>query len=68
MRLRNVRAYMERVEADFIVTGEVLGQRPMSQRKDMLYHIDREAGVSGYVVRPLSADPFLPSPCRRPME
>ena len=50
-----LRAYMERVEADFIVTGEVLGQRPMSQRKDMLYHIDREAGVSGYVVRPLSA-------------
>ena len=55
LMLRNARAYMERVEADFIVTGEVLGQRPMSQRKDMLYHIDREAGVSGYVVRPLSA-------------
>ena len=55
LMLRNARAYMERVEADFIVTGEVLGQRPMSQRKDMLYHIDKEAGVSGYVVRPLSA-------------
>jgi tRNA-uridine 2-sulfurtransferase len=55
MMLRNARAYMERAEADFIVTGEVLGQRPMSQRKDMLYHIDKEAGVSGYVVRPLSS-------------
>jgi hypothetical protein len=55
LMLRNAKAYMERVKADFIVTGEVLGQRPMSQRKDMLYHIDREAGVSGYVVRPLSA-------------
>jgi tRNA-uridine 2-sulfurtransferase len=55
LMLRNARAYMERIEADFIVTGEVLGQRPMSQRKDMLYHIDKEAGVSGYAVRPLSA-------------
>jgi hypothetical protein len=55
LMLRNAREYMERNQADFIITGEVLGQRPMSQRKDMLYHIDREAGVSGYVVRPLSA-------------
>ena len=43
------------IAADFIITGEVIGQRPMSQKKDMLYHIDREAGVTDFVLRPLSA-------------
>ncbi len=46
---------------DFIVTGEVLWQRPMSQRRDILSVIDREASVRGYVVRPLSAKLFNPS-------
>jgi tRNA-specific 2-thiouridylase len=55
MMLKEVRAFLDRAEADFIITGEVLGQRPMSQRKDMLYHIDRKAGVTNCVLRPLSA-------------
>ncbi|MEW6571177.1 MAG: hypothetical protein AB1390_08390 [Nitrospirota bacterium] len=55
LMLREINGLMDKIGADFIVTGEVLGQRPMSQRKDMLYHIDKEAGLSGYVVRPLSA-------------
>jgi len=55
MMLREAGAFLDSVEADFIITGEVLGQRPMSQRKDMLYHIDRKAGVTNRVVRPLSA-------------
>lgn len=55
MMLREARAFLDSVEADFIITGEVLGQRPMSQRKDMLYHIDKKAGVTNRVVRPLSA-------------
>jgi tRNA-specific 2-thiouridylase len=55
MMLREARAFLDSSEADFIITGEVLGQRPMSQRKDMLYHIDRKAGVTNSVVRPLSA-------------
>lgn len=55
MMLREARAFVDSVEADFIITGELLGQRPMSQRKDMLYHIDRKAGVTNCVVRPLSA-------------
>jgi tRNA U34 2-thiouridine synthase MnmA/TrmU len=46
---------METTGASFLVTGEVLGQRPMSQRKDMLYHIDKEADLKDIVVRPLSA-------------
>ncbi|MBI4405274.1 MAG: hypothetical protein HY537_14015 [Deltaproteobacteria bacterium] len=49
--------------ADFIVTGEVLGQRPMSQRRDAMDIIDRDSGVRGLVLRPLSAhcmEPTLP--------
>ncbi len=46
---------MEELSAHFLVTGEVVGQRPMSQRRDALHLIDREAGVKGLVLRPLSA-------------
>ncbi|MEW6052270.1 MAG: hypothetical protein AB1552_00570 [Nitrospirota bacterium] len=55
LMLREAKELLAEVEADFIVTGEVLGQRPMSQRKEILYHIDKEAGVPGLVMRPLSA-------------
>jgi len=39
----------------FLVTGDVLGQRPMSQNKRAIMVIDREVGVEGLVLRPLSA-------------
>lgn len=45
----------EKFGYDFIFTGEVMGQRPMSQRKDTFPVIDREAGVQGWLLRPLSA-------------
>ncbi len=45
----------QREGADFIATGEVLGQRPMSQRRDAFRRMEKGAGVSGLVVRPLSA-------------
>jgi len=54
--LKEAKVYMDKIGADFIVTGEVLGQRPMSQRRDTFYLIDREAGVTDYVLRPLSAN------------
>jgi tRNA-uridine 2-sulfurtransferase len=41
--------------ASFIVSGEVLGQRPMSQHREALDMIEREAGVEGLLLRPLSA-------------
>ena len=41
--------------ASFLVTGEVLGQRPMSQMKPALIRIEEDAGLSRLVVRPLSA-------------
>jgi len=45
----------DKIEAEFIVTGEVLNQRPFSQRKDIMLMIEREAGLEGRVLRPLSA-------------
>jgi len=41
--------------AQFLFTGEVLGQRPMSQMRNSLELIDRAAGLVGRVLRPLSA-------------
>lgn len=53
--LKKAKAYMEESGATFIVTGEVLGQRPMSQRRDAMRLIEREAGMEGFILRPLSA-------------
>jgi len=46
---------LKQLEAQFIVTGEVLGQRPMSQHGQALNQIDKESGMKGLVLRPLSA-------------
>jgi tRNA U34 2-thiouridine synthase MnmA/TrmU len=57
------RAIMEREQADFLVTGEVVGQRPMSQLKKQIELINRKTGMGDLVVRPLSAkllEPTLP--------
>ncbi len=55
LMLRRAKAIMEECGARFIVSGEVLGQRPMSQRRDTLNIIRREAGVRDLLLRPLSA-------------
>lgn len=55
LMLKEAKVFMDEIGAEFIITGEVLGQRPMSQRKEMFYHIDKEAGVVNQVLRPLSA-------------
>ena len=54
-QLRVARRVMKEQGCDFIVTGEVIGQRPMSQREDAIGLIEREAGVEGIVLRPLCA-------------
>ncbi len=61
LMLREAKEFMEMSGAGFIVTGEVLGQRPMSQRRDSLNIIDREAGLKGFVLRPLSAKLLKPT-------
>jgi tRNA-uridine 2-sulfurtransferase len=57
---QKAKAYMDEIGAQFIFTGEVLGQRPMSQHKRAMMLIDKESGLQGLVVRPLSAR-HLPS-------
>jgi len=53
--------YMREIGADFIITGEVLGQRPMSQRKEAMRIIDKEANLTGLVLRPLCAKHMEPT-------
>jgi len=40
---------------DFLFSGEVLGQRPMSQTKPSLRYVEKNSGYDGYILRPLSA-------------
>jgi tRNA-specific 2-thiouridylase len=40
---------------DFLFSGEVLGQRPMSQTKPSLHYVEKHSGLGGYILRPLSA-------------
>lgn len=60
--LRHARQYMEAVGGRVLATGEVLGQRPMSQRRDTLHVIMRDAGVSDLLLRPLCAQHLPPIP------
>jgi len=63
MMLNEAKYVMERIGADAIVTGEVLGQRPMSQTRDRLFQVEKETGLKGRLLRPLSAklmDPTVP--------
>lgn len=58
---RTAGKYMKEIGASFIFTGEVLGQRPMSQRKEAMKKIDKEAGLTGLVLRPLCAKNLEPT-------
>jgi len=55
LMVREAGGLMEAEGADCIVTGEVLGQRPMSQNKRALKIVEDVSGYPGRVVRPLSA-------------
>ncbi|MBL7071487.1 MAG: 7-cyano-7-deazaguanine synthase [Candidatus Omnitrophica bacterium] len=59
--LKRVGEYMRRSGASFIATGEVMGQRPMSQRKPMLDLVEKETGLTGYLLRPLCAKLLKPT-------
>lgn len=53
--LKRSRALMEELDASFVITGEVLGQRPMSQRRDTMRIIEKESGMEDLLLRPLCA-------------
>lgn len=55
LMLKKAKEIMKAEKASFIVTGEVVGQRPMSQNKDTLMKIEKEAELEGRILRPLSA-------------
>jgi len=52
---------MRKENFDFVATGEVLGERPMSQNKNALKLIEKESGLNGYLLRPLSAKLLEPT-------
>jgi tRNA-specific 2-thiouridylase len=59
--LQRAKTYMEEIGAHFLFTGEVLGQRPMSQHGRALGLIDKEVGLEGMLLRPLSARAMEPT-------
>lgn len=52
--LIKTRDYLRESGAKFVVTGEVLGQRPMSQYRSALMMLEKESGLTGLILRPLS--------------
>jgi tRNA U34 2-thiouridine synthase MnmA/TrmU len=58
---RVAKGLMPEYGADFIISGEVLGQRPMSQRRDTLRVVERVSGLKGLLLRPLSAHCLPPT-------
>jgi len=59
--VRKAREWMEKHGFDFIITGEVLGQRPMSQRRDTMPVVARESGAFDRLLRPLCAKLLPPT-------
>jgi len=59
--LRKVKELLPQVGASFVITGEVLAQRPMSQHRHTLRLIEKESGLEGLILRPLSAQHFAPT-------
>jgi tRNA U34 2-thiouridine synthase MnmA/TrmU len=53
--LKKAKQLMKKTKADFIATGEVLNERPMSQTREKLGIIELETGLQGRILRPLSA-------------
>ncbi|WP_297452968.1 hypothetical protein [Persephonella sp.] len=58
---KKAKELMDEFDADFIISGEVLNQRPMSQHLKAMKIIEREAGVEGLVLKPLSAKVLPPT-------
>jgi tRNA-uridine 2-sulfurtransferase len=59
--LQKAREIMVETGASFVVTGEVLGQRPMSQHRAALNLVEKESGLQGRLLRPLSAHMLKPT-------
>ena len=63
LMVRKASELMRKLDASFVATGEVVGQRPKSQMRYGLQAVERESGLKGYLIRPLSAkllEPTIP--------
>jgi len=63
LMIRRAGELMARLGYDFVATGEVQGQRPMSQNKQALGIVEKSSGLKGRLVRPMSAkllEPTIP--------
>ncbi len=63
LMIRRAGELMARLGYDFVATGEVRGQRPMSQNAQSLLTVEKSSGLKGRLVRPLSAkllEPTIP--------
>ena len=56
---------MKKKKYDFLFSGEVLGERPMSQNKRSLQVVAEESGYADYIVRPLSAKLLPETKCEK---
>ncbi len=54
--LKKAKELLNKYNYDLIATGEVPGQRPFSQQKSFMNLIEKQAGVKGYLIRPLAID------------
>ncbi len=54
LMLKEAKELMSKYNASFIVTGEIVFQRLMSQKREQILHIENEASLKGLIVRPLS--------------
>lgn len=61
LMMTKAREMMASLGASFLISGEVLGQRPMSQRRDALRVVERDAGCDGILLRPLCAKHLKPT-------
>lgn len=56
--LKKAKKIAKKIKADFIFTGEVLNERPMSQHRQAMEIIERDTGLKNRILRPLSAKLF----------
>jgi len=59
--VKKAKQWMEENDFDFIITGEVMGQRPMSQRKETMPIVQAESGAGDLLLRPLCAKHLPPT-------
>ncbi len=61
LMLKKAKQIMLKQKFDFVATGEVLGERPMTQNKQSLELVEKKSGLTNYLLRPLSAKLLKPT-------